>query len=148
MLKISECLSVQNIHYFQILQTFKLNKYSKCVNDQKKLFTCFKNCVLGFAHFLTSTCFAELGSRIPKTGSAYIYAYAVLGELIAFVVGWSLLLEHIMAASMAAKGMNYLSLKVTDFELFLFRMLYFTVSHKCFLTFGKLDICRKKSLLT
>ena len=67
-----------------------------------------RNCILGFAHFLTSTCFAELGSRIPKTGSAYIYAYAVLGELVAFVVGWSLLLEHIMAASMAAKGMNYL----------------------------------------
>src|SRR6202789_389371 len=43
---------------------------------------------------LTGLCYAELASMIPIAGSAYTYTYATLGELIAWVIGWDLILEY------------------------------------------------------
>src|SRR4029078_9419635 len=46
--------------------------------------------VCGFA----ALCYAELASMIPQSGSAYAYAYATLGELVAWIIGWDLILEY------------------------------------------------------
>jgi basic amino acid/polyamine antiporter, APA family len=43
---------------------------------------------------LTGLCYAELASMIPIAGPAYTYAYATLGELIAWIIGWDLILEY------------------------------------------------------
>ena len=43
-------------------------------------------------------CYAELSSTIPISGSAYTYAYATMGELIAWIIGWDLILEYAVAA--------------------------------------------------
>jgi basic amino acid/polyamine antiporter, APA family len=48
----------------------------------------------GFACALTALCYAELASLVPISGSAYTYAYATLGELIAWIIGWDLILEY------------------------------------------------------
>ncbi len=48
----------------------------------------------GFACTLTALCYAELASLVPISGSAYTYAYATLGELIAWIIGWDLILEY------------------------------------------------------
>ncbi|KAA5827097.1 amino acid permease [Saccharopolyspora hirsuta] len=53
---------------------------------------------------LTALCYAELASTIPVAGASYTYAYATMGELIAFVVGACLLLEYGVAASAVAVG--------------------------------------------
>lgn len=53
---------------------------------------------------LTALCYAELASTIPVAGASYTYAYATLGELIAFLVGACLLLEYGVAASAVAVG--------------------------------------------
>ena len=49
-------------------------------------------------------CYAELASMIPIAGSAYTYAYASLGELIAWVIGWDLVLEYAFSAATVASG--------------------------------------------
>ena len=49
-------------------------------------------------------CYAEMASAIPASGSAYTYSYVVLGEVIAWVVGWSLILEYSLVVSTVAVG--------------------------------------------
>lgn len=50
--------------------------------------------ITGVACGFTGLCYAELASMIPVSGSAYTYAYATLGELMAWIIGWDLLLEY------------------------------------------------------
>ena len=58
----------------------------------------------GIACALAGLCYAELASMIPVAGSAYTYAYATLGELVAWIIGWDLILEYSLASSTVALG--------------------------------------------
>ena len=49
-------------------------------------------------------CYAELAAMIPVAGSAYTYGYATLGELVAWIIGWDLILEYMVGASLVAIG--------------------------------------------
>jgi len=49
-------------------------------------------------------CYAELAAMIPVAGSAYTYGYATLGEIIAWIIGWDLVLEYMVGASLVAIG--------------------------------------------
>jgi APA family basic amino acid/polyamine antiporter len=60
--------------------------------------------IAGFVCAVTALCYAELASMVPVSGSAYTYSYAVLGELVAWIVGWALILEYAVAASAVAVG--------------------------------------------
>ena len=53
---------------------------------------------------LAALCYAELASAVPVSGSAYTFSYATMGELIAWIVGWDLLLELVLAAGVVAQG--------------------------------------------
>ncbi len=54
----------------------------------------------GFA----ALCYSELASMVPVAGSAYTYAYATLGEMIAWIIGWDLILEYAIGSSAVASG--------------------------------------------
>jgi len=60
--------------------------------------------ISGIACGFAGLCYAEFASLIPLSGSAYTYAYATLGELIAWIIGWDLVLEYLFAASTVAVG--------------------------------------------
>src|SRR4249920_2086711 len=55
--------------------------------------------IAGTVCALTALVYAEIAAMVPVAGSAYTYSYAVLGELVAWMVGWALILEYAVAAS-------------------------------------------------
>ncbi|WP_197380544.1 amino acid permease [Mycolicibacterium mengxianglii] len=53
---------------------------------------------------LAALCYAEFASTVPVAGSAYTFSYATFGELVAWIIGWDLILEFAVAAAVVAKG--------------------------------------------
>ncbi|HET9990200.1 MAG TPA: amino acid permease, partial [Kofleriaceae bacterium] len=71
--------------------------------------------VAGIGCAFAGLCYAEFASMIPIAGSAYTYSYATLGELVAWIIGWDLVLEYaIGAATVAIAWSEYLN-KLLDF---------------------------------
>src|SRR5262245_8951036 len=67
---------------------------------------------------LAGMCYSELASIIPISGSAYTYAYATMGELIAWIIGWDLVLEFtIGAAAVAVSWSKYVVSFLSDFGI-------------------------------
>src|SRR5207248_553441 len=60
--------------------------------------------VAGLGCTLAALCYAEFASTVPVAGSAYTYAYATLGELFSWIIGWDLVLEYAMACAVVASG--------------------------------------------
>jgi len=69
----------------------------------------------GAVCLIAGLCYAEFAALVPVAGSAYSYAYATLGELIAWLIGWSLMLEYQFSASLVAIGWSgYLTSSLSD----------------------------------
>ncbi|MCL3856850.1 amino acid permease [Lactiplantibacillus plantarum] len=56
------------------------------------------------ACLFASLCYAEFAAMVPESGSAYTYAYTTLGEIVAFIIGWDLMLEYLFAVSTVSAG--------------------------------------------
>src|SRR5712692_6125921 len=63
--------------------------------------------VSGLTCVFAALCYAEFASMVPVAGSAYTYAYATLGELFAWIIGWDLVLEYAVASSTVAHGWSH-----------------------------------------
>ncbi len=76
--------------------------------------------ISGLACAFAGLCYAEFASMIPIAGSAYTYAYATLGEFLAWIIGWDLILEYLFAASTVSVGWSgYMVSFLKDFGIFL-----------------------------
>ncbi len=74
--------------------------------------------VAGVASARAAICYAEFASSVPVAGSAYTYGYATLGELIAWVIGWDLVLEYALGAATVAVGWSgYIVSMLADFGI-------------------------------
>jgi basic amino acid/polyamine antiporter, APA family len=70
----------------------------------------------GLACVFVAFCYAELASMVPIAGSAYTYAYATLGEIVAWIIGWDLILEYgISVAPVASSWSGYLQAYLQNF---------------------------------
>src|SRR5512137_15656 len=63
--------------------------------------------VSGIACVFAALCYAEFASMVPVAGSAYTYAYATMGELFAWIIGWDLVLEYTMTSATVANGWSH-----------------------------------------
>src|SRR5512143_2172029 len=63
--------------------------------------------VAGIACVFAALCYAEFASMTPVAGSAYTYAYATLGELFAWIIGWDLILEYAVGSATVAHGWSH-----------------------------------------
>lgn len=77
--------------------------------------------IAGLVAALAALCYSEMASMIPVSGSAYTYTYATMGELVAWIIGWDLILEYLIGAAAVSVGWSgYLSTfvtKVVGYEL-------------------------------
>ncbi|ESQ28886.1 hypothetical protein EUTSA_v10023348mg [Eutrema salsugineum] len=62
--------------------------------------------IAGIAAALSAFCYAELSSRCPSAGSAYHYSYICVGEGVAWLIGWALILEYTIGGSAVARGIS------------------------------------------
>src|SRR5215475_2370806 len=74
--------------------------------------------IAGIASAAAALCYAEFAGLIPVTGSAYTYGYAVLGEIVAWIIGWDLLLEYALVVAVVSIGWSaYLQALLGQFGL-------------------------------
>ncbi|KAK1409846.1 hypothetical protein QVD17_36375 [Tagetes erecta] len=66
----------------------------------------FSFLIAGIAAALSAFCYAELASRCPSAGSAYHYSYICVGEGLAWIIGWALILEYTIGGSAVARGIS------------------------------------------
>ena len=69
----------------------------------------------GVTCIFAAFCYAEFASMVPVAGSAYTYAYATLGEFMAWIIGWDLILEYAVASSTVAHGWSKYFQKLLSF---------------------------------
>jgi APA family basic amino acid/polyamine antiporter len=60
--------------------------------------------IAGVVSLLAALCYAEMAAAVPTAGSAYTYAYATIGEIFAWIIGWDLILEFALGAAVVARG--------------------------------------------
>ncbi len=73
--------------------------------------------IAAFVCGVAALCYSEMASMVPVSGSAYTYSYATMGELVAWVVGWALVLEYAVAASAVSVGWSGYMVRLVE-EIF------------------------------